>query len=114
MAHARPIIIYAGAEPLSARQKVDALAPRSIRFGREIGVMMLIFIEALAYTATSPIILPFALLYFGGAWIAWRCRLSLLRSGVGMHGLDTACSSRIHLNSMHCCKGCRADADLGI
>lgn len=34
--------------------------------------MMLIYIIALAYAATSPIILPFALIYFMFSWIFWR------------------------------------------
>lgn len=34
--------------------------------------MMLIYIIALAYAATSPIILPFALIYFINSWIFWR------------------------------------------
>ena len=34
--------------------------------------MMLIYIIALAYAATSPIILPFALIYFIFSWIMWR------------------------------------------
>ena len=33
---------------------------------------MLIYIIALAYAATSPIILPFALIYFIFSWIMWR------------------------------------------
>lgn len=58
--------------PKSDRDKVAALWPHSIRYGREIGVMMLIYIIALAYAATSPIILPFALIYFIFSWIMWR------------------------------------------
>ena len=58
--------------PKSDRDKVAALWPHSVRYGREIGVMMLIYIIALAYAATSPIILPFALIYFMASWIFWR------------------------------------------
>ena len=44
--------------------------PHSIRYGREVGTTMLIFIMAMAYAATSPIILPFALAYFIITWSA--------------------------------------------
>ena len=46
--------------------------PHSIRYGREVGTTMLIFIMAMAYSATSPIILPFALVYFVFTWCAPR------------------------------------------
>ena len=42
--------------------------PHSIRYGREVGTTMLIFIMAMAYAATSPLILPFALVYFIITW----------------------------------------------
>lgn len=42
--------------------------PHSIRYGREVGTTMLVFIMAMAYAATSPIILPFALAYFIFTW----------------------------------------------
>ena len=58
--------------PKSDRDKVAALWPHSVRYGREVGVMMLIYIIVLAYAATSPIILPFALIYFMASWIFWR------------------------------------------
>ncbi len=44
--------------------------PHSIRYGREVGTTMLIFIMAMAYAATSPLILPFALTYFIITWSA--------------------------------------------
>ena len=47
--------------------------PHSIRYGREVGTTMLIFIMAMAYSATSPIILPFALVYFIFTWCAPAC-----------------------------------------
>ncbi|KAL0050236.1 hypothetical protein WJX82_006955 [Trebouxia sp. C0006] len=65
-------ILHICGPPKSDRDKVAALWPHSIRYGREIGVMMLIYIIALAYAATSPIILPFALIYFMFSWIFWR------------------------------------------
>lgn len=41
----------------------------SVGYGREIGMIMLIYIMAMAYAASSPIILPFALCYFITAWV---------------------------------------------
>ena len=60
------------AVPKSDLQVVEALSPHSIRYGREIGAILLIYLEAMAYAATSPIILPFTLIYFAAAWIHWR------------------------------------------
>ncbi|KAK9817083.1 hypothetical protein WJX72_009273 [[Myrmecia] bisecta] len=56
----------------SEREKTAALWPHSVRYGREIGTIMLIFVMALAYAATSPLILPFTLIYFIMSWIFWR------------------------------------------
>jgi len=50
------------------REEMAAVWPHSIRYGREVGTTMLIFIMAMAYAATSPIILPFALAYFIITW----------------------------------------------
>ena len=58
--------------PKSDLQEVEALSPHSIRYGREIGAILLIYLEAMAYAATSPIILPFTLIYFSAAWVHWR------------------------------------------
>ncbi|BDA42606.1 probable CSC1-like protein ERD4 at C-terminar half [Coccomyxa sp. Obi] len=59
-------------KPVHERQHMAAVWPHSVRYGREVGTTMLIFIMGLAYSATSPIILPFALLYFITTWIFWR------------------------------------------
>jgi hypothetical protein len=45
-----------------------AVWPHSIRYGREVGTTMLVYIMALAYAASSPIILPFALAFFVMSW----------------------------------------------
>lgn len=45
-----------------------AVWPHSIRYGREVGTTMLIYIMGLAYAASSPIILPFALAFFIMSW----------------------------------------------
>ena len=58
--------------PKSDRDKVAAIWPHSIRYGREVGNIMLIFIIGLAYAAVSPIILPFTLIYFIFCWVFWR------------------------------------------
>jgi len=60
------------AVPRSDLQRAEALSPHSIRYGREIGAILLIYVIAMAYAATSPIILPFTLLYFASSWVHWR------------------------------------------
>ena len=47
---------------------VAAVWPHSIRHGREVATIMLILIMAFAYAPSSPLILPFALLYFIMSW----------------------------------------------
>ncbi|CAL5219786.1 g1691 [Coccomyxa viridis] len=59
-------------KPAHKREEMAAVWPHSIRYGREVGTTMLIFIMAMAYAATSPLILPFALTYFIVTWIFWR------------------------------------------
>ena len=54
------------------RQKMAAVWPHSIRLGREVATIMLIYIMALAYAPSSPLILPFALAYFAMSWCAAR------------------------------------------
>ena len=51
------------------------LSPHSIRHGREIGSMMLVFVIALAYASSSPLIMVFALAYFCFSWVVWRHHL---------------------------------------
>ena len=57
------------AEPRSSRDKVIAHSAMSVGYGREVGVIMLIYIMAFAYAACSPIILPFTLCYFTSVWV---------------------------------------------
>jgi len=45
------------------------LSALSVGYGREVGIIMIIYIMAFAYAACSPIILPFALCYFTSAWV---------------------------------------------
>ncbi len=61
-------MLWCDAEPVHERQHMAAVWPHSVRYGREVGTTMLIFIMGLAYSATSPIILPFALVYFITTW----------------------------------------------
>ena len=65
-------------EPRSNRDKVIAHSAMSVGYGREVGVIMLIYIMAFAYAACSPIILPFTLCYFTSAWV----RTGLTRRGI--------------------------------
>ena len=67
--------------------------PHSIRYGREVGTTMLIFIMAMAYSATSPIILPFALVYFIATWCALACPLH--------RPPPSACTLHTHLVDIH-------------
>ncbi|CAK0783273.1 hypothetical protein CVIRNUC_006472 [Coccomyxa viridis] len=59
-------------KPRSSRDKVIAHSAMSVGYGREVGVIMLIYIMAFAYAACSPIILPFTLCYFTSVWVLWR------------------------------------------
>ncbi|KAK9819243.1 hypothetical protein WJX81_003710 [Elliptochloris bilobata] len=54
------------------RERVAAVWPHSVRYGREVGTIMLMYIVALAYAASSPMILPFTLAYFIVSWVFWR------------------------------------------
>ena len=56
------------AGPKHAREEMAAVWPHSIRYGREVGTTMLVFIMVMAYAAISPIILPFGLVYFIFTW----------------------------------------------
>lgn len=46
-----------------------ACSAMSIAYGREVGMIFVIYIMALAYAACSPMILPFTLCYFLSAWV---------------------------------------------
>ena len=60
------------AEAKTEIQRFNALSVHSIRYGREIGSLMLIYLVGICYASTSPIILPFALFYCVAAWVFWR------------------------------------------
>lgn len=67
--------VYHNAAPKSERDRFMTLSPHSIRHGREVGSMMLVFVIALAYASSSPLILVFALAYFFASWVMWRHHL---------------------------------------
>ena len=53
-------------------QEARALRPHSLRYGRELGTMLQIWLLSLVYAPTAPIIMPFALLYTVANWFVWR------------------------------------------
>ena len=62
-------VLAPGAGPRSEREKVMGMSALSVGYGREVGLIMIIYIMAFAYAASSPIILPFTLCYFTAAWV---------------------------------------------
>ena len=51
------------------------MAPASIRYGREVGVMMLVFIVGWAYSLVSPLVVVIAAIYFMSSWVVWRWQI---------------------------------------
>lgn len=47
-------------------------APKSNRYGREFGLLLLIFLVGVSYSVMNPIILPWCFLYFLFAFVVWR------------------------------------------
>lgn len=47
-------------------------APKSNRYGREFGLLLLIFLVGVSYSLMNPIILPWCFLYFLFAFVVWR------------------------------------------
>ena len=80
------------AEPRSSRDKVIAHSAMSVGYGREVGVIMLIYIMAFAYAACSPIILPFTLCYFTSVWV----RASITHEGIRKHVMRA-----VHIEDRH-------------
>ena len=54
---------------------MDALGPRSPRYGKEVGAVLLIFVVCLAYAAVSPTISALAFAFFALTWVWWRYSL---------------------------------------
>ena len=63
------------AEPKTQRDHFWTLSPHSVRHGREVGSIMLVYVITLAYAPSSPLILVFALAYFCASWVVWRHHL---------------------------------------
>jgi len=60
----------------TARDKALETPVRNCRYGRDIGIPVLMnFVMVLAYTVVSPLILPFGLLYFVFLWAVWRYQM---------------------------------------
>jgi Calcium-dependent channel, 7TM region, putative phosphate len=59
----------------TARDEAAFMAPASIRYGREIGVMMLVFIVGWAYCLVSPILIVISAIYFMSSWVVWRWQI---------------------------------------
>ena len=54
---------------------MDALGPRSPRYGKEVGAVLLVYVVCFAYAAVSPIISAIAFGFFALAWLWWRFAL---------------------------------------
>eukprot|EP00210_Caulerpa_lentillifera_P005734 g5482.t1 len=57
------------------RDRALLWAPRSVRYGREYGNLLFIFLISIAYSVIAPIILPITLVYFMLAWLIWRYQM---------------------------------------
>lgn len=56
-------------------RRSSILAPVSIRYGRDLGDVMLIFIIGFAYVAVSPLVVALAAVYFMANWLVWRWQI---------------------------------------
>lgn len=87
------------AGPRNEKEKVSLNSSLSIGYGREIGVIMLIYIMALAYAASSPIILPFTLCYFITAWVSCSATTACACSkSLYCIGIVAACEQSCHFS----------------
>lgn len=46
--------------------------PKSIRYGLEIGIMLLSFLIVISFSIIAPLVLPWGVMYFLLAWVFWR------------------------------------------
>lgn len=58
------------------RDKSLTYGPRTPRYGFEMGHMLLMYLIALAFAIVSPLLLPFSVVWFAFAFLAWRHNLS--------------------------------------
>ena len=56
-------------------RRASIIAPVSIRYGRDLGDMMLIIIVGFAYAAVSPVVVALVAIYFLMSWVVWRLSL---------------------------------------
>lgn len=62
--------------PKTARDRALTLPMRNCRYGRDVGIpLMMNYVMVLAYAVISPLILPFGLLYFILLWPVWRYQM---------------------------------------
>jgi len=62
--------------PKTARDRALMLPMRNCRYGRDVGIpLMMNYVMVLAYAVISPLILPFGLLYFILLWPVWRYQM---------------------------------------
>eukprot|EP00210_Caulerpa_lentillifera_P008317 g7936.t1 len=59
----------------TARDRAILWAPRSVRYGREYGSLLLMFLISIAYSIVSPVILPITFAFFCLAWLIWRYQM---------------------------------------
>ena len=64
--------LHGCAVPKSEYGKRASATTVSIRYGREVGSIMLVYLVALAYAPTCPLILPFTLVRFQGCCLGTR------------------------------------------
>eukprot|EP00775_Hariotina_reticulata_P011017 gene11017-11171_t len=62
--------------PHGDRDKSLTYGPRTPRYGFEMGHMLLMYLIAIAFSIVSPLLLPFSVVWFAFAWVAWRHNLS--------------------------------------
>lgn len=66
--------VHAGAK--TPHDKAMESPPRNIRLGREIGTtIMCVVVASSGYAVVSPLILPFALLFFLMIWAVYRYQM---------------------------------------
>jgi len=60
---------------VTERYRAFIIYPASIRYGREPGLILLIFLIGVAYSVAAPLILPFTLAYFATSYLVWRYQM---------------------------------------
>ncbi|EFJ49655.1 hypothetical protein VOLCADRAFT_104236 [Volvox carteri f. nagariensis] len=60
---------------ITRRERAFLMAPVSPRYGFEVGMVMIIFLIAFAFSVVSPLLMPMAMLFFAISWLFWRWAL---------------------------------------